>query len=58
MRAAGRPRSTGTADRVARFGTDDVSRLSWSECADGVREETWCEPRDGRPLRKVLSRGG
>ncbi len=57
--ARGRPAAIDwNGHRVARFGTDDASRLSWSECADGVREETWCEPRDGRPLRKVLSRAG
>ena len=57
--ARGRPAAIAwNGHRVARFGTDDAARLSWSECADGVRAETWCEPRDGRPLRKVLSRGG
>ena len=57
--ARGRPAAIDwNGDRVAQFGTDDAARLSWSEGADGVREETWCEPRDGRPLRKVLSRAG
>ena len=55
----GRPAAIAWNGRcVAEFGTDDAARLSWSAFADGVREETWCEPRDGRPLRKVMSRAG
>src|SRR5947209_10016719 len=43
---------------VSRFGTEDASRLCWSEGVDGVREDTWNDPRDGRATRKVMSREG
>ena len=57
--ARGRPAAVDWNGRaVARFGTDDATRLSWSEGADGVREETWNDPSDGRPTRKSLTREG
>ena len=55
----GRPAAVDWNGRpVARFGTDDATRLCWSEGVDGVREQTWNDPNDGRPTRKVLTREG
>jgi RHS repeat-associated protein len=42
---------------LARFGYADEEKRSWRETADGLREETWHDPRDGRPVRRRLSRG-
>jgi len=53
----GRPASITWNDRpVSLFGSDDATRLSWREGANGVREETWHE--GARPLQQVLSRAG
>jgi RHS repeat-associated protein len=57
--ARGRPQAIDWNGRsVCRFGTDDAARLCWSEGVDGVRDETWNDPHDGRPTCKVLSRAG
>jgi RHS repeat-associated protein len=55
----GRPTTVDWNGRpVARFGTDNATHLCWSDSMDGVREQTWSEPGDGRPTQRVLTLHG
>jgi RHS repeat-associated protein len=57
--ARGRPAAVAWNGReLARFGTDDATRLAWRDGADNIRNDTWSDPRDGRAIRQALSRDG
>ncbi|MCY1022307.1 hypothetical protein [Pyxidicoccus sp. MSG2] len=54
----GRPHSLSWGGEVlARFGYADEEKHCWRETADGLREDTWHDARDGRPVRRELRRG-